>query len=97
MKKYLLLDRVHLFKSARKNLLTQGNEELSFMYQYIEDTNLILSANLKDLEDLHFSEQTSIVKLCTIFLEERSVCPEQGTISLMHSENQSDAQMKRRI
>lgn len=60
---FLLFDSVHLFKSVRNNWLNQANDEQSFIFPYIEDPKLILCANLKDLKDLHFSEETSIVKL----------------------------------
>ena len=60
---FLLFDTVHLFKSVRNNWLNQGNEEQSFIFPYIEDTRIVLSANLKDLKVLHLSEESSLVKL----------------------------------
>ena len=60
---FLLFDTVHLLKSVRNNWLNQGNDEQSFIFPYIEDERIVLSANLKDLKEVHFSEENNLVKL----------------------------------
>lgn len=60
---YLLFDTVHLFKSIRNNWLNQKNRERSFVFPHFDNYNLLLYANLSDLEKIYAKECNQIVKL----------------------------------
>jgi hypothetical protein len=59
---YLLFDTVHLLKALRNNWLNQKNKERSLVFCHFDNSQLILFANLSDLEKIHSAESNNIIK-----------------------------------